>query len=238
MYFDQANFDVRCEWGKQGILQLAKTSDVIIIVDILSFSTCVEIATNRGAIVFPYQWKDKTAKEFAQSLGAELAQKRGSNGYSLSPASLLQIRNGTRLVLPSSNGATLSLATRRTPTLAGCLRNSQAVAFAATKYGRFITVVPAGERWTDGSLRPAVEDLIGAGAILSFLEGHLSPEAQIAVAAYQSIQSDLGDTIRRCGSGRELIEQGFEPDVDLAIEVNISDCVPRLDGNAYANYSS
>jgi 2-phosphosulfolactate phosphatase len=55
MNFDQAVFDVRCEWGQQGILQLAPISDVVIIVDVLSFSTCVDIATSRGAIAFPYQ---------------------------------------------------------------------------------------------------------------------------------------------------------------------------------------
>ena len=78
MNFDQAEFDVRCEWGEKGVLQLAPLSDVMIIVDVLCFSTCIEIANSRGAIVFPYQWKDESAKEFAQSVGAELANKRGS----------------------------------------------------------------------------------------------------------------------------------------------------------------
>ena len=153
MYFDQANFDLRCEWGQQGIKHLATTSDVVIIVDVLSFSTCVEIATSRGATVFPYRWRDHTAREFAQTIDAELAEKRGTSRYSLSPESLLQINNGTRLVLPSPNGATLSLATGTTLTLAGCLRNCRAVALAAQHYGRSITIVPAGERWPDGSLR-------------------------------------------------------------------------------------
>lgn len=233
MYFDQSDFDIRCEWGKQGILQLAETSDLFILVDVLSFSTCVEISTNRGATVFPYQWKDETAKEFAQAMDAELAQKRGIGRYSLSPASLLQIGGGTRLVLPSPNGATLSLATGTVPTLAGCLRNCRAVALAAMQYGHSITVVPAGERWMDGSLRPAFEDLIGAGAIIAHLLGRLSPEAQAAVAAYRSIQSDVSDSIRNCSSGRELIEKGFGRDVELAAEINVSDCIPKLLNNAY-----
>jgi hypothetical protein len=32
MTFDQSGFDVRCEWGDNGVLQLAPVSDVVIIV--------------------------------------------------------------------------------------------------------------------------------------------------------------------------------------------------------------
>jgi 2-phosphosulfolactate phosphatase len=238
MNFEQADFEIRCEWGKQGVLQLASLSDVVIIVDVLSFSTCIEIANSQGATIFPYQWKDDTAKEFAQSVGAELADKRGSSRYSLSPASLLQIGRGTRLVLPSPNGSSLSLATGETPTLTGCLRNASAIARAAMKYGRYITVVPAGEKWSDGTLRPSFEDFIGAGAIINYLEGNLSPEAQVASLAYQGVRESLGCLLKQCGSGRELIELGFEHDIELAAEVNVSDCVPTLVNKFYVNYAS
>ena len=100
MTFTQSQFDIRCEWGEKGVKQLAPISDVVIIIDILSFSTCIDIATKRGAMVFPYQWKDDSAREFAKSMNAELAEKRGGSGYSLSPASLTQISRDTLLVLP------------------------------------------------------------------------------------------------------------------------------------------
>jgi len=132
MIFSRSDFDIRCEWGENGVAQLAPLSDVVIIVDVLSFSTCVEIATQRGAMIFPYRWRDETAEAFAVSIGAELADnQRSRSQYSLAPESLTRIPAGTRLVLPSPNGATLTLGTGSTPTLTGCLRNYRAVALAA-----------------------------------------------------------------------------------------------------------
>ncbi|MHC5724097.1 MAG: 2-phosphosulfolactate phosphatase [Nostoc sp.] len=97
--------------------------------------------------------------------------------------------------------------------------------------------MPAGERWKDdGSLRPAFEDLIGAGAILSYLHGSLSPEAEVAVATFQAFRQDLLGYLKKCSSGKELIEKGFESDVELSSGYNISDCVPLFTDNAYVNY--
>lgn len=234
--FNQVGFDIRCEWGANGVAWLAPISDVIVIVDVLSFSTCVSIAAARGAIVFPYQWKDASQAEFARSVKAKLAGLRGKGKYSLSPASLLSIQSGTRLVLPSPNGAALTLATGTIPTLAGCLRNAKAVARAAMQCGRRIAVIPAGERWTtDESLRPAIEDLIGAGAIINYLSGTLSPEARIATAAFQNVKTALSDTLLRCSSGKELAEKGFAEDVAIAAEMNADDCAPRFRESAYSN---
>ena len=161
----QSEFDIRCEWGLHGVELLAPISDVVVIVDMLSFSTCVDIATANGAAVFPCRFNDDSARDYAQARGALLAGRRGSaSQYSLSPAGLLGIPAGARLVLPSANGSTLSLATGTTPTVAGCLRNSRSVAAYAGRIGRPVAVIPCGERLDDGSLRPAVEDLIGAGA--------------------------------------------------------------------------
>ena len=235
MIFNQSEFELRCEWGEQGVAQLASVSDVVVIVDVLSFSTSVEIATNRGAAIFPYRWKDESSVDYALSVNAELAshKRQASNGYSLSPSSLVDIPAGTRLVLPSPNGASLTLRTGQTPTLAGCLRNCKAVADFARSYGTKIAVIPAGERWEDRSLRPAWEDLVGAGAILSYLDGRLSPEAEVAVAAFQNLQGNLVTALERCSSGKELVARGFAKDVELAAAINISSCVPLLVNKAY-----
>ena len=39
--------------------------------------------------------------------------------------------------------------------------------------------------------------------------------------------------LKQCGSGKELIERGFEHDVDLAAELDVSECVPVLVDGAY-----
>src|SRR3989441_5861935 len=120
MTFDQQEFDIRCEWGAHGVTVLAPISDVMIIIDVLSFSTSVDVAVTQGAMVFPYRWRDDTARAYAASVGATLADPgRHPSMYSLSPASLTAIPNGARIVLPSPNGSTLTVAAKPTPVLAG-----------------------------------------------------------------------------------------------------------------------
>ena len=235
MFFDQREFDVRCEWGEAGLRQLVASSDAIVIVDVLSFATCVDVVVGREACVYPYRWRDASAVAYANSLGAVLASDRWqpTTGYSLSPSALLHIPAGTRLVLPSPNGATLSLATGDRPTFAGCLRNARAVAQALQRYGRRIGVVPAGERWKDGSLRPAVEDLLGAGAIIQHLPGTRSPEATVAEATFRRFHTEVTACLQQCSSGKELIGRGFAQDVEVAAAVDQSACVPILTGGAY-----
>ena len=237
MYFDQRDSDIKCEWGLPGIEGLSPYSDVIIIVDVLSFSTCVDVAVKNGALVYPYRWRDGTAGAFTESIGGTLARSRrqAQGGYSLSPVSLLSIPAGTRLVLPSPNGSALSTATGQIRTFAGCLRNADAVAMAAEQIGKRISVIPAGEKWPDGSLRPAIEDLIGAGAIISHLSGKRSPEAEMAVATFVSAQSHLLQTLQQCGSGREVTAIGFGSDIDLAVALNQSNYAPLLREGVYTS---
>ena len=235
--FDQREFDIRCEWGAEGVSHLAPISDAVVIVDVLSFSTCVDIAVSRGAVVYPYHLRDDSAA-YAQQVQAILARtdRQANDGYSLSPASLLGIPAGTRLVLPSPNGATLSLLAGDTATFAGCLRNASAVAQAAQRQGRYISVIPAGERWkTNGTLRPALEDLVGAGAVIHYLRGAKSPEAEIAEIAFLHFKESLLTCLRQIGSGKELIAAGFEQDVELVALLNQSDSAPRLKDRGYVS---
>ena len=236
MLFDQAEYDLRCEWGLHGLLSLAPTSDVVVIVDVLSFSTAVDIAIANGASVLPYRWKDDSARRFADEKRALLASGRSVPGeYSLSPASLRSIAAHTALVLPSPNGSALCLSATGILTFTACLRNAPAAARRISELGSRIALIPAGEKWSDGTLRPGLEDLIGAGAVLSELPGKPSPEAELAVAAFQRFRRDLYDAVSRCGSGRELIEKGFACDVEIAAEYSVSSSVPVLAGDRFVD---
>jgi 2-phosphosulfolactate phosphatase len=237
MTYNQNEYDIRFEWGEKGVEQLAVISDVVIIVDILSFSTCVDLVTSNFATVIPYKWKDETAVEFASAKNAILAdcKRQNSTSYSLSPTSLLNVKKNEKIVLPSPNGSTLSLASPDTLTLCGCLRNAKVVAEYAMKAGKKIALIPAGEQWPDGSLRPCFEDLIGAGAVIYYLNGTLSPESSTALSAFNAYKENLTEGLLKCSSGKELIQRGFKNDVILAGEFNCSRSVPLLKNGEYIN---
>ena len=94
-------------------------------------------------------------------------------------------------------------------------------------------MIPAGEQWPDGTLRPSLEDWLGAGAILSQLDGAFSPEARAARTAFEAHRGDLVTALKECVSGRELIEQGWESDVLIAGELEVSVTAPILSEGAY-----
>ncbi|WP_407540037.1 2-phosphosulfolactate phosphatase [Deinococcus radiomollis] len=248
-FSDQSGSAVRFEWGEEAVRSLAPHCDAVVIVDVLSFSTATDVALGRGGVVFPYRWKDESAHRFAARHGALLASReRKAGGYSLSPASLATLPPGSRLVLPSPNGATLSVLAQQAgaQVFTACLRNAPAVAaYIGARY-RCMLVVAADERWQGGTLRPAVEDLWGAGAVISELysgESHgndrptCSPEARAATDAFLAVQSRLPDALAACSSGRELIERGSGEDLAWAAAFGVSGAVPLLQGGAYCSAS-
>ncbi len=220
---------VALEWGPVGAKVLADRCDVLVVVDVLSFSTALAIAVEQGAMVWPHTGGE-SAGLLARDIGAILAGNRSSHeGITLSPASLDDLAPDTRLVLPSPNGSSIAFAAVNSAVrvIAGCLRNAAAVAHHLRDVGR-VGLVPAGERWSDGSLRPAYEDLVGAGAIVDRLQGLdpevvLAPEAEAAALAFRALRP-----LATCASGIELIEKGYADDVRIASQVDVSQVVPTL----------
>lgn len=246
-WFAQRGYGVRFEWGPTGAQLLAPGVDCLVVVDVLSFTTSVTTAVEAGTRVFPYAWRDETAHAFAKQVDAELAVGRRTattaSPWSLSPAALRRAPFTPRLVLPSPNGSAIAAAAGGSTVVAGCLRNAKAVGRWLTlhDYGtpaRPVAVVAAGERWPDGSLRPALEDLLGAGSIIAELHaqgaGPLSPEAAVARTSFAE-SPGVADAVAACSSGGELAQGGFATDVAIATELDQSETVPVLVNGAFTN---
>jgi 2-phosphosulfolactate phosphatase len=221
-------------WGSAGARDLAGRTDILVLVDILSFTTSLTVAVARGVEVWPFAPSSDGAEQLAREIGAVLARGRSTrSGPTLSPATLLDLEPGTRLVLPSPNGSAIAHAALGSgvPMAAACLRNGAAAARLLGGYER-VGVVAAGERWSDGSLRPAYEDLLGAGVLVAALyrtgaTGSPDADAAAAVAARPR-------PLAECPSGRELVERGFPQDVDLAEERDVTDVVPLLQSGRFS----
>ncbi|MRH86714.1 hypothetical protein GFY24_04390 [Nocardia sp. SYP-A9097] len=244
----QLGSGVRFDWGLAGAQALGPQSAAVVVVDVLSFTTAVSVAVDAGTLVLPYRWRDGSAVEFAVEQDAELAVGRTAvsrqQPWSLSPAALRRASAPARLVLPSPNGSAISAAVTGVPVIAACLRNASAVAdwIAGQGWGtqwKPVAVFAAGEHWPGGgAIRPAVEDWLGAAAVIAALaergSGPLSPEASVVKASYDGVD-DVGALIRDCASGRELAAIGFGEDVAIATEIDASKDVPILVDGAFTH---
>jgi 2-phosphosulfolactate phosphatase len=237
--FGQGGFSHRFEWGPAGVAELATAGSIVVIVDVLRFTTAVEACNSRGVAVFPYRWKDFTAQEFANSLDAELIDSSTNSSSALSPVALLRQPKRASIVLPSPNGSLCAVVAGEmgATVVAACLRNAAAVAEFVARSSATVSVIACGERWPDGSLRPALEDLLGAGAVLSYLGGHLSPEASAAVAAWEGAKQSIRSNIVNCASGQELLARGRLDDLEYAAEIGVSTVVPTLMDGAFRRAS-
>ncbi|MFC8277488.1 2-phosphosulfolactate phosphatase [Streptomyces sp. NPDC057271] len=232
-------------WGPTEAAVLARDAACLVVVDVLSFTTSVGVAVESGTSVFPYRWKDEKAVAYAAGLDAALAVGRSEASpqtpWTLSPAALRAAPPTPRLVLPSPNGSTISAQAGEATVVAASFRNRTAVAhwLARRGYGSEslpLAVVASGERWPDGSLRPALEDLLGAGGVLSALcalgSYALSPEARAAATLWEATDDPVAE-LHRCDSGRELYEYGYPQDVAVAAEADTSETVPVLRDGAF-----
>lgn len=230
------------EWGAGGALAIARSCAVVVVVDVLSFTTSVVIATGRGTEVFPCA-DQQIGRRLADATGSELAVGRheqdDSHPWSLSPASIVAARSVEHLVLPSPNGSAISadVAETGTPVLAACLRNASAVVSFLLDHDLAtplapVGVVASGERWSDGSLRPAIEDLFGAGLVLAGLAEagkRLTPEATVAMRSVAGLPpGQLADLVRASTSGLELRIGGYGDDVEIAVDVDADSAVPMM----------
>lgn len=244
---EQTGYRCRLEWGRRGARAAAERGDALVVVDVLSFSSCVTTAVAHGGLIRPCLTTEE-AERLQREWGGVVAVRRQEaseqNPYSLSPVSFLDMPAGTRVLLPSPNGATCCrLASADSLLIAGALLNADAVTnylseLLAQDANTVITVLPCGERWQipseDGDLRFAIEDYLGAGAILSGLPALLlSPEALLCANAFHASRNTLESLLWECASGRELRDRGYADDVRHAARLDLYAVVPMLRQNVF-----
>jgi 2-phosphosulfolactate phosphatase len=218
----QEGFAYQFDWGVDGLMALAPAAAVVVLVDVLRFTTAVSVAVERGVNVMPAPWEGSVRP------------------WTLSPRWIREHPSGSSLELTSANGAVLTAAAVHAGApvvLAACCRNASAVGRAAAQLaaGAPIAVIAAGENG-----RPAVEDLLGAGGVLAALDpaGAISapccsPDAAAALAAFVAARPRLGEVMAACDSARELVGRGLGEDVADAAALDVGTAVPLFHDGAF-----
>lgn len=236
----QEGFAVRLEWGREGARAAAARRDLLVVVDVLRFTSAVAAAAHHGVAVVPCAEEDDVVA-LAADLGIRLPDPwdQTARRSGLSPRTYAHRAPGERILLPSPNGATCARCARTARAVyAGSLLNATAVARAvqaelAASPGP-VTVVACGERHPSpssggyGALRFALEDYLGAGAVLAGLPGPQSPEAVVCARSFSSSRGDLEALLLECASGRELVSKGMGEDVPFCAQLDVFATAPVL----------
>lgn len=199
--FDQARYQVRFEWGADGLARLAP-ADVVVIVDVLGASTTVTDAAARGERV-PLEGAPHGVSDVAAQAAA--------------------------------SGALVML---------GGLRNASAVATAILGEQQrrgdraHVAVIACGDAGDGAPLRFAVEDQLGAGAVIDALAArgidHSSPEAAATGEAFRGLRAAVRHLLTASGSGQDMIERGLRDEVLAAAQIDAVAVVPVLREGIFA----
>lgn len=205
--FDQSRYQVRLEWGADGLRRLAP-SDIVVVVDVLRFSSTVsrEVAAGRSVPL------DESAHAVSIN-GAAIAAAAAEAGATVLAGCL---RNASAVA-----SAVLAEQTAR------AARTSVAVIAAGELNGRE----------QGAPVRVAVEDQLGAGAVVDALASlgidHTSPEAAAACEAFRGLRRAVRHLLTASGSGQELLERDARDEVLAAAEIDADATAPVLVDGAF-----
>jgi len=136
---------------------------------------------------------------------------------------------GRTLFMSTTNGTRAIIAARSAPlVLIGALVNASAVAGVLSEAGRDVTLLCAG---TNGE--PAMEDVIGAGAVAEALGArggvtHESDLARMAVWLFRGARGDFRAALAEGSGGRNVVLAGLAADIDFAARFDVFDVVGRV----------
>lgn len=70
--YAQQGHQVRFDWGLAGANAVGGDADIVAVVDVLSFTTALTVAVDRGIEIHPYQWRDETVAAYTRDRDAVL----------------------------------------------------------------------------------------------------------------------------------------------------------------------
>lgn len=134
-----------------------------------------------------------------------------------SPGQFLESHRGATVFMCTTNGTRALLAAREAAALfIGAIVNASAVAAAVRATGRDVTLLCAG---TNGEV--AMEDVLGAGAVIAALDATMANDASImARRLFDTSRDDLGEILRQTAGGRNVIAAKLEQDIDFAARLD------------------
>jgi len=216
------------------------SSDVSIMVDALRASTTITLALDNFKKVIPC-FTPEEALELKKNMDGVLAGERGGEkikGFDIgnTPSMIKDYESSKEnLILTTSNGTRI-LENMTSKVLVGSMVNAKAVAGKSIKLAdNHIDVVMAGVK---GEF--AIEDFLAAGEILYWINENLnsnclSEYAKASVLASRDYNM-LKNAFLNSRSAKRLIELGYEDDVILCCEKNISENVAIYNNNELTLY--
>jgi len=244
---------IKIRWFAKGASDAGKAKDLAVVVDTLRCSSAVTTALEQKVnAIYPVSsvevaFELRESEKFANSYGDPLLMGEVESvkvkGFDLgnSPTELLLRSDlkGRNVLLRTSAGSQVlnSLGGANEPSkiraIVGCILNARSVAsFAsrlALKERRNISIICCGYQAREFAL----EDFLGAGAIVSQIsEGSFerSDEAIASCLAFESSVDSLSKVLSETKSGRRLKETGQSEDIEFCSELNKFNGVPIFDG--------
>jgi 2-phosphosulfolactate phosphatase len=230
-------------WSFEGLREALDNENIVVVVDVLRFSSAVVTAIANGFIIYPAS-DYKKGTDLATSIGAELSGRPDEARYSISPSSFMNATGDDKeVILPSPNGSTCAELIREDEIgYIGCLLNAKAVGRHVSQIAfdkkKDVTVIAAGEQKAidtgerivydlKSSYRVfAIEDYLGAGAIICYSVLNKSRAARACERAFKRSRDRLEKLLHISFSGKYLIQHNLKKDIEHAIQLNRYDVVP------------
>lgn len=132
---------------------------------------------------------------------------------------------GRRVVFTTTNGTQAIEKVRRVPRLVlAALINARACARYLWQWQIPTLLVASGSRGV-----PALEDVLAAGAIVSYWPREARTDAaEIACAVFEQNQARLHEAIVASDHGKDLVQLGLGEDLTFAARIDVSTVVPML----------